>query len=304
VLFPALGNHAGLQTSDLRSAGTRALDGAAASGSAVTASSGLSDKKKRRKSRSAMSAQRRFETSLKRLKCANSNHSTMASRKVQSTLCEPLGCYVNGENAPVAAVSEMGCEHSGSSAIAVVGCRRRAGVPLKPSARHHDRLGARGPRGAPSLKPTASVLCSTRSVMARASILTQSGRSPCVGSVKERLSGRAKNRRSASYVRCTFWAAVCHRDCWCAGDLVCSLDEAVIHPMNWSTLRYVFRQTGGPECRGSITSRKRSSRSCARSMCWYRKASRWPISIRAIGVTEVTYYRWRQEYGGLRSDQV
>jgi len=27
-------------------------------------------------------------------------------------------------------------------------------------------------------------------------------------------------------------------------------------------------------------------------------------SIRAIGETEVTYYRWRQEYGGLRSDQV
>ncbi len=25
---------------------------------------------------------------------------------------------------------------------------------------------------------------------------------------------------------------------------------------------------------------------------------------RAIGVTEVTYYRWRQEYGGLKSDQV
>ena len=27
-------------------------------------------------------------------------------------------------------------------------------------------------------------------------------------------------------------------------------------------------------------------------------------SIRTIGVTEVTYYRWRQEYGGLKSDQV
>ena len=26
-------------------------------------------------------------------------------------------------------------------------------------------------------------------------------------------------------------------------------------------------------------------------------------AIRAIGVTEVTYYRWRQEYGGLKSDQ-
>src|SRR5277367_2846536 len=27
-------------------------------------------------------------------------------------------------------------------------------------------------------------------------------------------------------------------------------------------------------------------------------------AIRAIGVTEVTYYRWRQEYGGLRRGQV
>ena len=27
-------------------------------------------------------------------------------------------------------------------------------------------------------------------------------------------------------------------------------------------------------------------------------------AIRTIGVTEVTYYRWRNEYGGLRGDQV
>ena len=26
-------------------------------------------------------------------------------------------------------------------------------------------------------------------------------------------------------------------------------------------------------------------------------------AIRTIGVTAVTYYRWRQEYGGLKSDQ-
>ena len=26
--------------------------------------------------------------------------------------------------------------------------------------------------------------------------------------------------------------------------------------------------------------------------------------IRQIGVSEVTYYRWRQEYGGLKADQV
>src|SRR3989337_671040 len=27
-------------------------------------------------------------------------------------------------------------------------------------------------------------------------------------------------------------------------------------------------------------------------------------AIRTIGVTEVTYYRWRNEYGGLKGDQV
>ena len=27
-------------------------------------------------------------------------------------------------------------------------------------------------------------------------------------------------------------------------------------------------------------------------------------AVRGIGVTEVTYYRWRQEFGGLKTDQV
>ncbi len=27
-------------------------------------------------------------------------------------------------------------------------------------------------------------------------------------------------------------------------------------------------------------------------------------AVRSIAVTEVTYYRWRQEYGGLKGDQV
>ena len=27
-------------------------------------------------------------------------------------------------------------------------------------------------------------------------------------------------------------------------------------------------------------------------------------AIRSIGVTEVTYYLWRQEFGGLKSDQI
>ena len=27
-------------------------------------------------------------------------------------------------------------------------------------------------------------------------------------------------------------------------------------------------------------------------------------AVRSIGVTEVTYYRWRSEYGGMKLDQV
>ena len=27
-------------------------------------------------------------------------------------------------------------------------------------------------------------------------------------------------------------------------------------------------------------------------------------AVRALGVTEATYYRWRQEFGGLKGDQV
>jgi len=29
-----------------------------------------------------------------------------------------------------------------------------------------------------------------------------------------------------------------------------------------------------------------------------------PDAVRSIGVTLVTYYRWRREYGGLQTDQV
>ena len=27
-------------------------------------------------------------------------------------------------------------------------------------------------------------------------------------------------------------------------------------------------------------------------------------AVRGVGVTEVTYYRWRQEFGGLKTDQI
>ena len=34
------------------------------------------------------------------------------------------------------------------------------------------------------------------------------------------------------------------------------------------------------------------------------QGTRTPEAVRAIGVTEVTSYRWRREYGGLKTEQV
>src|SRR4051812_45317169 len=42
-------------------------------------------------------------------------------------------------------------------------------------------------------------------------------------------------------------------------------------PLKWSDLKYVFWHEGGPKCRGSIISLKRSSRSCGRSMFLSRR---------------------------------
>ena len=36
-----------------------------------------------------------------------------------------------------------------------------------------------------------------------------------------------------------------------------------------------------------------------------RSARRWPDKTAVVcGVTEITYYRWRKEYGGLQTNQV
>ena len=44
--------------------------------------------------------------------------------------------------------------------------------------------------------------------------------------------------------------------------------------------------------------------SCGRRLCWSRKGQSGADAIRAIGVSEVTYDRWRREFGGLKTDQV
>ena len=45
-------------------------------------------------------------------------------------------------------------------------------------------------------------------------------------------------------------------------------------------------------------------RSCGRLKVLTAQGKPVAEAIRSIGVTEVTYYRWRSEYGGLKGDQV
>ena len=39
-------------------------------------------------------------------------------------------------------------------------------------------------------------------------------------------------------------------------------------------------------------------------MFWSRRGQVMADAIRQIGVSEVTYYRWRQEFGGLKIEQI
>jgi putative transposase len=39
-------------------------------------------------------------------------------------------------------------------------------------------------------------------------------------------------------------------------------------------------------------------------MFLFRRGQNIADAIRQIGVSEVTYYRWRQEFGGLKTEQV
>ena len=75
-------------------------------------------------------------------------------------------------------------------------------------------------------------------------------------------------------------------------------------PWKWSSLRYGFGQT-----EDARMARKRHTAeeivAKLRQVDVLTGQGR-PVAeaVRAIGVTEVTYYRWRSEYGGLKGDQV
>ena len=75
-------------------------------------------------------------------------------------------------------------------------------------------------------------------------------------------------------------------------------------PWKWSSLKYGVAPSGGREM-----ARKRHTAeeivSKLRQVGVLTSQGR-PVAeaVRAIGVTEVTYYRWRSEYGGLKGDQI
>ena len=57
-------------------------------------------------------------------------------------------------------------------------------------------------------------------------------------------------------------------------------------------------------CQRSDTSPKRSLPSSCQVDVYLSQGSSVTDAIRQIGVSEVTYYRWRQEFGGLKISQV
>jgi putative transposase len=75
-------------------------------------------------------------------------------------------------------------------------------------------------------------------------------------------------------------------------------------PLNWSTLKYVF----GRRRRTTMLKKRHKPEEIFAKLRQVEVLTSQGKSvadaIRTIGVTEVTYYRWRQEFGGLKSDQV
>ena len=75
-------------------------------------------------------------------------------------------------------------------------------------------------------------------------------------------------------------------------------------PLKWSDLNYVFWHEGGPRCRGRDHKPEEIVAKLRQVDVLTSQGQNIADAIRSIGVSEVTYYRWRQEYGGLKSDQV
>ncbi len=74
--------------------------------------------------------------------------------------------------------------------------------------------------------------------------------------------------------------------------------------MKWSKLKYVFWHQGGPICRGSDSKPEEIVAKLRQVDVLVLQGQTMADAIRQIGVSEVTFYRWRQEFGGLKIEQI
>ena len=74
-------------------------------------------------------------------------------------------------------------------------------------------------------------------------------------------------------------------------------------PLKWSSLRYVFAEEDTEMGRKRHTAEEIVSK-LRQVDVLIAQGQAVADAIRTIGVTEVTYYRWRNEYGGLKGDQI
>jgi putative transposase len=75
-------------------------------------------------------------------------------------------------------------------------------------------------------------------------------------------------------------------------------------PLKWSTLSYGFCSPGGPQMARKSYKPEEIVAKLRQVDVLASQGRSVAEAIRSIGVSEVTYYRWRQEFGGLKSDQV
>ena len=81
------------------------------------------------------------------------------------------------------------------------------------------------------------------------------------------------------------------------------LDFADPPPLKWSDLRYVFDIK--EDCNGKEAYKPEEIVAKLRQVdVLLSQGQPMADAIRQIGVSEVTYYRWRQKFGGLKTEQV
>ena len=75
-------------------------------------------------------------------------------------------------------------------------------------------------------------------------------------------------------------------------------------PLKWSSLKYGFDRWRIGEWRRKRHTAEEIVAKLRQVDVLMAQGRAVADAVRAIGVTEVTYYRWRNEYGGLKGDQV